>query len=218
LNVSDYFDNAYGTHERYWWKEETRHASSPDDYPQSLLARKTLRLIAGRPPMRVLDLGAGEGADAIRLALLGHHVDAIEISAVAVGKIRRFADAERARVNVELCNITDYCPSRQYDLIICNGVLHYIEDKASVVQMMQDATAPDGLNVISLWSTESPVPSFHNQVPTFRDDEDGIVVKAYQGWREECLRFERNKKEKSHNDMPEHTHSHIKLIARKQAE
>ena len=47
-----------------------------------------------------LDLGAGEGADAIRLAKLGYKVDAVEVSAVACEKIERFARSQGVRINV----------------------------------------------------------------------------------------------------------------------
>jgi len=37
----------------------------------------------------------------------------------------------------------------------------------------------------------------------------------YRPWTTELVYFERNKQEKSHEGMPDHSHSHIKLIARK---
>jgi hypothetical protein len=39
----------------------------------------------------------------------------------------------------------------------------------------------------------------------------------YRPWTTELTYFERNKQEKSHGGMPDHAHSHIKLIARKPA-
>jgi hypothetical protein len=69
--VQDYFDGAYSTHDRYWWQEPGRYELNPNAYPYSLLTQQTLRLLSGRPHGRALDLGAGEGSDAIRLALLG---------------------------------------------------------------------------------------------------------------------------------------------------
>ena len=79
----------------------------------------------------------------------------------------------------------------------------------------QHATVAGGLNVVSLWSSYSRVPDCHDRVPAMCDDEDGLVVKLYQSWPKELLYFERNKLETSHDDLPPHTHSHIKLIARR---
>jgi SAM-dependent methyltransferase len=217
VTVAAYFDELYSAHERYWWRAQERYSPSPDAYPGSLITQQTLRLIKGRPPGRALDLGAGEGSDAIRLALLGYHVDAVEISSVAAAKIRAFAAAAGAgaQVNVTVADVAEFTPAAGYDVVICNGVLHYVQAKEAVVTAMQQATVAGGLNVVSLWSSYSRVPDCHDRVPAMCDDEDGLVVKLYQCWPKELLYFERNKLETSHDDLPPHTHSHIKLIARR---
>ena len=217
MDVSDFFDKRYERSDRYWWHEDTRYSADPTDHATSLLTQMTLRAIAGRHPGRALDVGAGEGADSIRLALLGYMVDAIEISKVGAAKIRRFA-AEAGvadRISVETADITACEPSGPFDLIICNGVLQYVEDKESVIRLMQDSTAADGINVISLWSNHTPVPECHKSVPIFCDDEDGVVCGLYKDWTIEVVYFERDKAESSHDEMPRHSHSHIKLIARR---
>ncbi len=215
--VSAYFDDLYSKVPRYWWRQESRYATDPDSFPHSLLTQLTLRLIQDRLPARVLDLGAGEGADAIRLARLGCEVTAVEISNVGAEKIMKFASEAGAVVNVQVSDIAEYRPDGEFDLIICNGVLHYISDKKTIIDRMQRATSPGGLNVVSLWSTYTPVPEYHNRVPVFCDDEDGIVAGMYRSWIMKLCYFERDKTETAHSDMPDHSHSHIKLIARKTA-
>jgi SAM-dependent methyltransferase len=217
--VSDHFDACYSAIERYWWRRENPYSTDPGHYPDSLLTQMTLRLIDGQSPGRALDLGAGEGADSIRLARCGYDVTAVEISSVGAEKIRGFADAARVVVKVENADISDYVPDGEFDLIICNGVLHYIEDKRPVLERMQIATRPGGRNVISLWSNFTPVPECHKAVPAFCDDEAGIVVGQYSNgrWRRELLYFERDKPDTAHPEKQEHSHSHIKLIARKLA-
>jgi|SRR5579872_156906 len=215
MRAVEYFDRVYGDNDRYWWQGEDRYATDPDLYPRSLLTQQTLRLLQGQPPGRALDLGAGEGPDAIRLALLRYQVDAVEVSRVAGAKIRRFAAEEgvSSRVNVVVADIEDYTPAGPYDIVICNGVLHYIEDKVPVISKMQAGTRVGGLNVISLWSTFTSVPEYHTSVPAFCDDENGIVVKMYSSWEKKLLYFERDKAESAHSDLPPHRHSHIKIIA-----
>lgn len=219
MRVEEYFDNLYRSSDRYWWQGEDRLAVDPDLYPRSLLTQQTLRLLRGMPPGRALDLGAGEGSDSIRLAMLRYSVDAVEISRVAAAKISRFAaEADvSSLVRVAVADVETYVPVGQYDVVICNGVLHYIEDKTRVISEMQKATRKGGLNVISLWSTYTGVPECHNSVPVFCDDENGIVVKLYNSWHKELLYFERDKAEGAHSDLPPHRHSHIKIIARRVA-
>jgi tellurite methyltransferase len=222
MPIGKFFDELYRGEARYWWRGDNRYATDADEHPTSLVTQMTLRLLqeqTARPatetPLRALDLGAGEGADSIRLALLGYAVDAVEISEVGAKKISDFASAAGVQVKVRVADVRSYEPCEQFDVVICNGVLHYIDDKAAVVERMQQATRAGGLNVVSLWSTHSLVPECHEQVPIYCDDEDGIVVKLYQAWDIKLKYFERDKPESSHSGMPHHAHSHIKMIARK---
>lgn len=214
-SVREYFDERYGAVERYWWRERDRYSTDADDHPTSLLTQMALRLIDGLPAGRALDLGAGEGADSIRLALLGYEVTAVEISPVAAEKILKFAQEAGVQIDVAVADITEYVPNGEFDLVICNGVLHYIEHKVPVILRMQHATRPGGLNVVSLWSNFTRVPDCHQVIRAFCDDEQGIVTSMYQPWRKELLYLERDKSDMAHDEEEKHSHSHIKMIARK---
>jgi SAM-dependent methyltransferase len=215
MSVTRYFDQVYEHFPRYWWRTSRRYSTDPADHPTSLVTQQLLRLLSGRRGGHALDLGAGEGADAIRLALMGYRVDAVEISPVGARKMRLFA--EEAGVSLRIWN-TDarlFEPVHAYDVIICNGLLHYVEDKATIVRRMQAATVPGGLNAISLWSSFTPVPEPHRSVEVHCDNEHGVVVGLYAGWHFELLYFERDKLEMSHPGLEPHRHSYIKLITRK---
>lgn len=213
--IQEFFDAAYGGSERYWWRQPHRYSIDPDDHPASLMTQSILRWARQRPPGRALDIGSGEGTDAIRLALLGWQVEAVELSRVGASKVRRFMREAGVEVTVHHTDIRDFAPAHSFDLVVCNGVLHYIEDKSAVCKQMQDMTTAGGMNAVSLWSTFSPVPQPHQVVPTFPDDEEGAVVRAYGPWRKALLYLERNKQEAGHDDMAEHAHSFIKMIAEK---
>jgi len=217
MHISDYFDGVYLGSERYWWRGPERYEVDPESYPLSLLTQQTLRLLKRRTAGRALDIGAGEGSDSIRLAKLGYEVDAVEMSAVGAKKIQCFAEEAGVhdKVRVFAADVQDFEPDGLYDVVICNGVLHYIEGKKSVIELMQQATRPGGINVVSLWSDYTPVPDCHELVPVFSEPEDGEVTKSYEDWRKEFIYFDRDKKESAHSDLPAHRHSHIKLIASK---
>jgi SAM-dependent methyltransferase len=142
-------------------------------------------------------------------------VPAVDISEVATGKIKTFASEVGVDVGVVTADIGEYRPEGQFDVVICNGVLQYINDKAHVIGRMQEATRPGGLNVVSSWTTFTPVPACHKSVRVYCDDEEGVIANAYDGWNLKLKYFERNKPETSHTGMPEHSHSHVKLIAEK---
>jgi SAM-dependent methyltransferase len=75
--------------------------------------------VAGVVPGRALDVGCGEGADAIWLARRGWTVTAVDISLVAVGRAREAA--ERAGITTVdwLCAdaLTGPFPPRSFDLV-----------------------------------------------------------------------------------------------------
>lgn len=218
MRISDYFDGVYRESDRYWWRGPERYALDPESYPLSLLTQQTLRLLKGRDAGHALDIGAGEGTDAIRLAMLGYQVDAVEVSGVGAKKIQMFAEEAgvHRRLRIFSTDVLKFQPDRQYDIVVCNGVLHYVQDKHSAIGLMQEATRAGGINVISLWSNHTPVPHCHNElVPVYADPEDGVVTSNYKKWSKEFIYFERDKTEAAHSDLPEHRHSHIKLIATK---
>src|SRR5580692_1988379 len=201
-HISAYFDSVYLGAERYWWRRPQPYDLDPDTFPLSLLAQQTLRALKSRAAGRALDVGAGEGADAIRLAKLGYEVDAVEVSSVGAKKIECFAEEAGVhdRLRVFSSDVLDFKPDGLYDVVICNGVLHYIKDKQSVIELMQQATRPGGINVVSLWSDHTPVPDCHEFVPVYSDPEDGEVTSSYKEWPKEFIYFERDKTESAHSD------------------
>lgn len=215
-SVRQLFDEVYNSHDRYWWKYPHVYSSDPEVHAASLLTQATLRVVHSRPPGRALDLGSGEGADAIRLALMGWTVDAVELSSVGAEKIRRFAKQAATSVKVYNADASKFVLNDgPYDLIICNGLLHYIEDKATLCRNMQSMTAAGGTNVISTWSSFTAVPRCHQIVPIYPEPEDGELVRVYRSWRKSLLYFERSKQEMAHDDFEPHVHSFIKMVAHK---
>ena len=214
-SVIDFFDEAYKRHERYWWRREDRYSTDPADHSESVITRELLLQLKGRNPGRALDIGAGEGTDAIRLALLGFEVDAVEGSEVGAEKTVRFAREVGVPLNVIHADARVFRPRGRYDVVVCNGLLHYIADKEPLIQRLQDATAPGGLAAVSLFSDRTPVPEPHKILSTYCDAEDGVVRTMYKRWREIGFWPERDKPETGHPGFSPHAHSFIKFIAQK---
>jgi 2-polyprenyl-3-methyl-5-hydroxy-6-metoxy-1,4-benzoquinol methylase len=214
MDVVEFFDRAYSEADRYWWKEPHRYSADPLDHAASLLTQQLMRVVRSQAPGRVLDLGGGEGADAIRLALLGWDALLVESSLVACEKAAEFASESGVQIEVINDSIITFPDLGEFDLVICNGVLHYVEDKSSAIRRIQGATRPGGMNVISSWTTYTEVPAAHTVVPCFPDEERGSIWGSYESWEPIIWYLERAKMETSHDDFEPHVHSFIKLIAR----
>ena len=89
-----------------------------------------VREAAGLRPGRALDLGCGEGADAIWLARQGWSVTAVDVSAVALERARSHELAELAlervqpssadigsRIDWQLADLAQWQPEASYDLV-----------------------------------------------------------------------------------------------------
>jgi SAM-dependent methyltransferase len=210
--VREFFDRQYAAHDRYWWRGLNRYDTSPAAHTE--FNATWLTAAAGRGPGRALDLGAGEGADAIRLARLGYHVDAIEVSPVACEKAERFARAERVRVSIRNEPIeTAAFGEGVYDLVLMNGCLHYVCDKTAVLRRVLSASSAEAVHAVAVFSTATPIPVEHAVIPVFPDDEDGTVEQFYRGWRTLLRLHERGRAEHSHPGFAPHRHSHVKLVA-----
>lgn len=214
-SVIAFFDDVYRRYQRYWWRRPTRYSIDPADHAASLITSHLLEALQQHRPGKALDIGAGEGTDAIRLALLGYEVDAVEGSSVGAEKIERFAREVGVRLNIHNLDATDFWPSSKYDVIICNGLLHYIADKPAIIARLQAATAPGGYNAVSLWSDRTPVPECHRVVDAYSEAEDGVVTALYKNWVSIGSWMERGKPETGHPGFGPHSHSFIKFIAKK---
>jgi SAM-dependent methyltransferase len=78
-------------------------------------------------PGRVLELGCGQGRNAVYLAGLGCAVDAVDFSAEAARTARRRAEQAGQQVNVQCCSIFDAdIAEAGYDLVYDSGCFHHI--------------------------------------------------------------------------------------------
>jgi SAM-dependent methyltransferase len=123
---------------------------------QELVARQLDEQIAGRfsvgQRLRVLDVGMGQGTQALRLARAGHAVTGVEQDARMIAVVREALAAEpegiRSRVRLVEGDGRDtgvhFLPG-SFDVVLCHGVLMYIEDPDALLAGLARMLAPGGL-------------------------------------------------------------------------
>lgn len=73
-----------------------------------------------KPGSLVLDMGMGEGRNAVFLAEKGHKVTGIDISSVAVKKAKLLADEKKVRIKTVVGTLDSYkIKPKTFDVIIC---------------------------------------------------------------------------------------------------
>jgi tellurite methyltransferase len=171
-------------------------------------------------PGKVLDLGAGEGKNAVYLASMGFDVVAVDCSEYAIHNFRnRLKDLEpivAGRIEVIRQDVTAYVPSDTFDVVIAYGLLHCLSSYATickVVSMMQACTRSGGINVVVTFTDVLPVPSAQAYLdPTLLPE--GGLQKLYENW--DVLESEDDVITETHptSTIP-HSHSLCRLLARK---
>lgn len=187
--------------------------TSPGKFVRALLARTT--------PRRVLDLGAGEGKNAIFLAEQGSRIVAVECSSFAVRNFRQrlqdsvLADV-RARIDIVETDVRMFDASDPFDAVIAYGLLHCLDSEAEAAELvarMKSLTLPGGYNVIVTFTPKVPPPEVQKYLePTLI--EPSQIAEWYSDWSIE--EFEEDVIEETHpTTQVAHQHSVCRLIARK---
>lgn len=80
----------------------------------------------------VLDLGAGQGRDAVYLANRGHHVIAVDTSSVGLEQLRERIEAEHLSIETVHTDAIGYAPQHQFDAIVCDRFFHELASNTRV--------------------------------------------------------------------------------------
>ena len=72
-----------------------------------------------------LDLGCGQGRDALLLARHGYHVTGVDSSAVGIQQMMARAEADGLLINGVVDDLFAYQPEQQFDAIVLDSILHF---------------------------------------------------------------------------------------------
>jgi len=76
----------------------------------------------------VLDIGCGQGRDAIALAQLGYNVHGIDNSEVGINQMTILAEKLNLKLKGEVADMFTYSIGYDTDIIILNSILHFLKD------------------------------------------------------------------------------------------
>jgi SAM-dependent methyltransferase len=100
--------------------------------------------LGGLPAGRALDLGAGEGRNAIWLAERGWQVTAVDFSGVALAKGAKLAASRGVSINWVQADLTSYWPDGGYDVVLLAYVHLPPAEWHAVLAVAAAALAPGG--------------------------------------------------------------------------
>ncbi|UED85784.1 class I SAM-dependent methyltransferase [Streptomyces profundus] len=190
--------------ERYW---DERYAASDHLWsgePNAAMVEET----AGLAPGTALDLGCGEGGDAIHLAGRGWRVTGVDVSGVALARAAEHAAAAGVadRVDWRRHDLTESFPAGLFDLVTTH-FLHFTDATLGpkVLRGAASAVAPGGTLLIE---AHAGFPEWEHGHPTdvpFPTPEETVAALALDPAEWEVLRAERHKRVQHHPTTGEPT-------------
>jgi thioredoxin reductase/SAM-dependent methyltransferase len=150
LSASEYWERHYGQREKIW-----------SGRVNALLSK----VVADLPTGHVLDLGCGEGADAVWFAEQGWHVTAVDISETALSRAAAEAEARgvRDRIEFERHDLSDSFPEGTFDLVSAQFLHSTVRlERPQILANAAAAVAPGGHLVIV---DHAGMPSWATNVP-----------------------------------------------------
>ncbi len=159
--VATDYDARYTAQDYYWGLKPNR------------LCYEVMQLLPPVRAYRVLDIGCGEGKDAVFLARCGYLVTAFDISEAGIEKAKRLAEYNRVEVRFQRADLRDYPFDQDYDIIFSSGVLHFLQPqyREEILSRMREHTVPGGFNALNVF-VEKP-----------------FIVRAPDSTRDESLRY-----------------------------
>ncbi|GAB2744329.1 class I SAM-dependent methyltransferase [Sinomonas soli] len=130
---SEFWDEFYAERQRVW-----------SGKPNGALVRE----VGAVAPGRAIDLGCGEGADAIWLAERGWTVTGVDVSAVALGRAAEHAEEAGVadRITWLARDLAEWEPEEAYDLVTASFLHSPVEfPRERVLLAATRAVAPGGL-------------------------------------------------------------------------
>ena len=100
---------------------------------------------------QVLDLGVGQGRDAIPLAQMGHRVIGIDLSSIGIEQLKSAAASQNLKIDAQVADLSTYSPTERLDIVLFDRTLHMITnaiERANEFSRYLDLILPQGQIVL----------------------------------------------------------------------
>jgi tellurite methyltransferase len=198
------YDERYAGRDYYWGKTPS----------QTCL--RVLQLLPPIRPLRLLDIGCGEGRNAVFFARNGYDVTAFDTSPKGVEKTKQLAADSCVRIEAFVADVNDFRLAKRFDVLYSTGVFQYVppERRKDLFANYREYTSPGGLNVFSVFVKKPFIARATDREKTAHKWISGELFTYYHDWRIEFCTEEIF--DCMSAGVP-HQHAVNKIIARKEA-
>lgn len=116
-----------------------------------------IELSASSKDKKVLDIGCGEGKDAVCMAQKGYDVTAFDLTENGIRKTIALADKRGVKLNAYVDDINTFETDEQFDIIYSTGTVQYLfdENKKEFFDKLEKITKPGGIVYINVFVEKS---------------------------------------------------------------
>lgn len=170
--ISDY-ERRYDSDEYYW-------GVKPSD-----MCYEVMKLIPPTKPVRILDMGCGEGKDAVFFAKNGYRVSAFDITQTGIDKAKRLAEKHRVEVNFFRADILDFRLENEFDVLFSSGVLHFVpnELRSEIFENYRDHTSAGGIHAMNVFVEKPFIPAPPDKDNNRYKWNSGELFGYYTDWK-----------------------------------
>ena len=161
----------------------------PKKYNSNPVHSEVLEAMESLSPGKALDLGCGQGRNALFLAQHGFEVTAVDQNELALEILQSIVEQEDLEMTVALYDINSANLKQRSDLIVSTVVLMFLQaDRIpAIIRNMQDQTNPGGYNLIVCAMDTEDYPC---QVPFSFTFKEGELADYYKDW--ELVKYNEN--------------------------
>ncbi|MCK5115496.1 MAG: methyltransferase domain-containing protein [Candidatus Aegiribacteria sp.] len=176
---------------------------------------RVLQMLPPDRPLRLLDIGCGEGRNAVFFARNGYQVTAFDTQPRGIEKTKQLAADAGAPVEAFVADINEFRLTEPFDVLFSTGVLQYIPpgQRKDLFSNYRTFTSPSGLNVFSVFVKKPFIGKAPDAEKTAYKWISGEILTYYHEWKIEYCTEEIF--ECMSSGVP-HKHAVNRIIARKE--
>jgi 2-polyprenyl-3-methyl-5-hydroxy-6-metoxy-1,4-benzoquinol methylase len=178
--------------------ERFAHPRQPSLFSKEMM----FSLLPATRPLRVLEIGCGEGTVSVQLAYCGAEVTGLDLSPVSIAVARQRAAVQGLDVHFDVVNVVeaDSLGDACYDVVWCDLILHHlVEPLDDILASVRQALKPGGRFIARepvqycawLKAVRQYLPPRPEATPDekpFGPDEFAVVAKHFPGLRRRYFR------------------------------
>jgi len=171
--MSKAYDAKYRLGGYYWGKRP------------SSICYQVLELMPPERPLKLLDIGCGEGRNAVFFARNGYQVTAFDLSPVGVEKTKKMAAETGVSLVAFTADLLEFRLEESFDVLFSTGTLHYIpkELRAEIFDNYKQFTNQGGIHVFSVFVKKPFIPKAPDAEASAQVWISGELFTHYHDWK-----------------------------------